>query len=89
MFRTNVGILSEDELSRVKKVCDDIKSKDSSFSFDIRRSYSSNFKYILIIYSNDEHNAHVRGLWFTKKMKNAKVSEYYWVTEEMRKKNES
>lgn len=80
MYKANIGILDE-SIDNVKKVCEDIKNKDSTFMYEIKRSYLKNFKNVLVIMGDDKEDLEKRAGWFIHKMKNAKVSNYFWIKE--------
>lgn len=82
-FKTMFGIIEASEVSKVNKVCLDISLKDSTFSYVIKKPRTleliGKFVGILIIYSDSEEIANSRGGWFKHVMRDAKVSDYFWV----------
>lgn len=84
-FKTMIGIIDKDEVDKVRKVCDDIWIQDSSFRFKIVNpgtvELRKKFVSILILRSETKSMANKRGGWFIHKMKDAKISDYFWVKE--------
>ncbi len=82
-FKTMVGIIEESEVQKIAKVCYDTSIKDSTFVHKIVRprnpELKAKFKAILIVNSDTEEMANKRGGWLIHKMKDAKVSNYFWV----------
>ena len=82
-FNTMIGIIDKSEVARVRKVCEDIWVKDSSFKFKIVMPGSielrAKFASILILKSETKDMANKRGGWFIHKMKDANISDYFWV----------
>ena len=84
-FNTMIGIIDKNEVAKVRKVCEDIWVKDSSFKFKIVMPGSielrAKFASILILKSETKDMANKRGGWFIHKMTNANISDYFWVKE--------
>jgi len=82
-FKTMFGVIEESEINKLNKVCRDISLKDSTFSYVIKKPRApeliKKFVGILIIYSDSEEMANKRGGWFLHVMKDAKVSDYFWI----------
>lgn len=85
MFKTMIGIIDKGEVSKVKKVCNDIWLKDSTFKFKVVMPGSpelrNKFASILVLTSDTKSMADKRGGWFIHKMADAKVSDYFWTKE--------
>ena len=58
-FKTIIKLLA-DEVDKVNKICQDIKSKDPSFDFEIKNN-------VLTLFSKTEKEAFSRGCWFREK----------------------
>lgn len=80
-WKTNIGILNVNEVPKIKDVCDRIKEQDGTFDYEIKKTHIFKFVELLVLYSDTESMAHNRGLWFVKKMRDARVADYYWVKE--------
>lgn len=63
MWETRIELMFDDNIDEIKRVCEDIRSKDSSFDFKIVKSKSLRYDYTLIVYSPDKDTAHRRGVW--------------------------
>jgi len=85
MFKTMIGIINSSDVANVKKVCNDIWLKDSTFKFKTVMPGSSElrikFASVLILTSDTKAMAEKRGGWFIHKMKDAKVADYFWTKE--------
>jgi hypothetical protein len=80
VYKAYIGVISEKK--EIEKVCEDIKKKDSTFSYEIRLPYKNlrnKFKWFLLVFDGDKNSLNQRAGWFIHKMKNAKVADYYWV----------
>ncbi len=84
MFKTIIGI-PNGETTNVLKVCNDIKKRDLTFSYEIFEPTVSElrkkFENLLILYSTTEDEAKKRGGWFIHKCRAAKLSNYFWLKE--------
>jgi hypothetical protein len=84
IFKTIIGILNG-ETENVRRVCEDIKKRDGSFSFEIFKptvpELSEKFENLLVLYSSSRDAANRRGGWFKHKCRNAKLGSYFWVKE--------
>jgi hypothetical protein len=82
MYKTIIGVL-EGQTDNTRKVCENIKKKDSTFGYKIIKpgveSLKDKFESLLIIYSQTEEEGNRRGGWFIHKCTNAKLSDYFWV----------
>ena len=52
--------LKNEEIEKINKICQDIKSKDPSFDFEIKNN-------VLTLFSKTEKEAFSRGCWFREK----------------------
>ncbi len=84
-FKTMIGVIEETEKPNLDIVCSDIRLKDSTFNYKIVRPKNKEliekFKWILVVFSDSQEMANKRGGWLIHKMKDAKVSDYFWVKE--------
>ena len=80
-FVTKIGIIEEQEIEKVREVCENIQKKDETFIFEIKDTKLPKFVKVLAIYSDSREMANKRGGWFKHKLKDAKVADYFWTRE--------
>lgn len=77
MYELNIGVL-DDVTDKIEKVCSDIQKRDSTFEYKIRKTYIKKFNFILVLIGEDKKDLEKRAGWIIHKMKDAKVSDYFW-----------
>ncbi len=88
MFKAFIGI-QKGQTDNVRKVCEDIKNKDATFTYDIMKttleakdkegiSLKDKFEN-LVLYSSTLDDVNKRAGWFIHKCTNAKLADYFWV----------
>lgn len=81
IFKTIIGIMNE-QTENVRRVCEDIRKKDPSFSYEIFEptvaALREKFENLLVLYSPTKEEAQKRGGWFIHKCRGAKLPNYFW-----------
>ena len=74
-FVCEIGLKDEEVKEKLKKVCSDIKKKDKSFKFRIKKNDTgrwSGFEFLLQIFCESKRDAMRKGDWFYYKVVNTK-----------------
>ena len=81
-FKTIIGI-QKGETENVRKVCEDIKRRDSSFQYEIYepsvKKLREKFENLLILLFSTEIEAKRWGGWFIHLCREAKIGDYFWI----------
>lgn len=67
VWGTYVGLDSDEKRDRLEEICNNIRAKDNTFRFSLRRSNLPQYRWILIVWSSDRDQAHKRGMWLIHK----------------------
>lgn len=80
MWICNIGIKDDNTKEMVEVICQDIALKDDTFKYAFLKCRYGTFSWILQIGSQNEDQAHQRGMWFKKKVFDEDDTMWYWVT---------